>query len=105
MVVTGLEIASRKEADNKKASILRKISVEIARPLHWQLHSNECVQPPALLYIIQALLILLVFEMHHSTSEFHERAHTYHTVTYHLIQRTPFNVSGLVYQNEENKKW
>lgn len=41
--------------------------------------------------------------MHHSTREFHERAHTYHTVTYHLIQRTPFNVSGLVYQNEKTK--
>lgn len=59
-MVMGLKIVSREELNNEKASILSKISVETARPLHWQLRSNECAQPPTLLYIIQALLILLV---------------------------------------------
>lgn len=103
MIMTGLEIESRKEQEVKRSSFLRALSIKIARPLRWLIISDKHAQAPALLYIIQALLILLVYEMYHSTREFHERAHIYHAITYNLIQRTPFNLTGLIYQDERSK--
>lgn len=63
------------------------IARSIAEPLRWIIFGSADFNPPAKLWIIQALLILEVYEKTMSDRQMHERAIIHHGTTLQLIRR------------------
>lgn len=59
----------------------------IAWHLRWELFMDADFQPPAKLWVFQALLLLEVHEKRYSTRALHERAHIHHDTTLTLMRR------------------
>lgn len=59
----------------------------IALHLRWELFTDEDAQPPAKLWVFQALLLLELYEKMYSSRQLHERAHIHHASTLTLLKR------------------
>lgn len=65
-----------------------KLTAErIAEPLRWLLFGHKDFSPPAMLWVIQALLLLELYEKCMSKRRFHERAYIHHGTLLQLIRR------------------
>jgi Fungal specific transcription factor domain len=64
-----------------------ELSNFLAWHLRWEIFSDSDFQPPAKLWIFQALLLLEIYEKMYSTRAFHERAHIHHATTITLMRR------------------
>ena len=60
---------------------------KIASPLRWALFGSSDFDPPAKLWVIQALVLLELFEKTMSNRKAHERAHIHHATTLQLLRR------------------
>ncbi|ODV89525.1 hypothetical protein CANCADRAFT_17618, partial [Tortispora caseinolytica NRRL Y-17796] len=65
-----------------------EIAEKIAEPLRWVIFRLPGFNPPAQLYVIQALLLLEAFEKTMGSRALHERAHVHHATTLMLLRRS-----------------
>lgn len=63
------------------------LAKSIASPLRWALFQSADFNPPSKLWIIQALLLLEVYEKAMGDRQMHIRAHIHHGTTLQLIRR------------------
>lgn len=63
------------------------LASKIAEPLRWLLFGSPDFHPPTKLWIIQALVLLELFEKTMSNRKAHERAHIHHATTLQLLRR------------------
>lgn len=80
---------------------------KIALPLRWLIFASPEFQPPAKLWIIQALLMLEFYEKNCTTRQLHERAHLHHGTTIQLLRRSP-TLGGSTHKvssNDESDNW
>lgn len=59
----------------------------IASPLRWAIFQSQDFNPPAKLWVIQALLLMEIYEKALSDRQMHVRAHIHHGTTLQLIRR------------------
>lgn len=66
----------------------------IAEPLRWAIFGSLDFNPPAKLWVIQALLILEMYEKTQGDRQMHVRAHIHHGTTLQLIRRGTILTGG-----------
>lgn len=71
------------------AAVLKEVTLGkcIATPLRWAIFESADFNPPAKLWVIQALLLLEVYEKALSDRQLHVRAHVHHGTTLQLVRR------------------
>lgn len=60
----------------------------IAHPLRWILFASPDCQPPAKLWVIQALMVLELYEKMYTDRILHERGHVHHATAIQLMRRS-----------------
>jgi hypothetical protein len=65
----------------------QEFCIRIADKLRWLIFESPDFIPPAKLWVIEALLLLEIFEKSMTTRKFHERAHLHHGTLLQLIRR------------------
>lgn len=65
----------------------QRIAERIAEPLRWLLFGHKDFAPPAQIWVIQALLLLELYEKCMSKRRYHERAYVHHGTLLQLIRR------------------
>lgn len=63
------------------------LASKIAEPLRWLIFGSPDFHPPTKLWIIQALVLLELYEKTMSNRKAHERAHIHHATTLQLLRR------------------
>lgn len=63
------------------------LCTRIADKLRWSIFESPDFVPPAKLWVIQALLLLEIFEKSMTTRKLHERAHLHHGTLLQLVRR------------------
>lgn len=61
---------------------------KISHPLRWILFASPDCQPPAKLWVFQALMILECYEKMYTDRILHERGHVHHATTIQLMRRS-----------------
>lgn len=61
---------------------------KITHPLRWILFASPDCQPPAKLWVFQALMILEMYEKMYTDRILHERGHVHHATTIQLMRRS-----------------
>lgn len=67
----------------------RTLADEIALPLRWLILSHNDCRPPAVLWVIQSLLLLESYEITSTSRFLHERAYLHHGAKIQLLRRSP----------------
>ncbi|RDA96248.1 hypothetical protein CP533_1768 [Ophiocordyceps camponoti-saundersi (nom. inval.)] len=64
------------------------VSDFLARHLRWEMFTDQGFRPPAQLWLLQALVLLELYEKMYSTRAMHERAHVHHGSMMTLMRRS-----------------
>lgn len=75
---------------------------DIAEPLRWLIFSNRDCRPPAKTWVIQALLILEVYESTNGNRDLHERAYLHHCTKIQILRRSSILGEVSLKSNEKN---
>ncbi|KAG5360792.1 Zinc finger protein [Yarrowia sp. B02] len=66
----------------------QKFANKICHPLRWMLFASPDCQPPAKLWVFQALMVLEIYEKMYTDRILHERGHVHHATTIQLMRRS-----------------
>ena len=91
MIVLGATCLERSKLTHETTNMCAELANYLAWHLRWALFRHPEFQPPAKLWVFQALLLLEFYEKCYTTSRtHHERAHIHHGTTLTLLKRGPF---------------